>query len=184
MQTYTHLLIGLGTAALAIDANTRMEFIVLAPIASGMGQIFPDVPSFIKMMLDIKNGEKPFSNQSKLFIRLKSIFHSIPISLLMLFSFFALSQIFKSSLSISIIGAFIVGLYTHDWIDIFTHSNKKYAKMDQNCLWPFPYVEINGWDYRKTEVGLAPKWPEAILDIVLLGYIAYKTSVILSFITP
>jgi hypothetical protein len=173
LQTYTHALIG----ALASYYIAPANYYVLS--ASVTAAVLPDVPSFIKLIKDRITGSEPFINQSKEFILVKEIFHSIPLfSLLYLlvisFAFIQTDFSFPVVWIMTLLGVFLVNAIMHQLNDALTHCGQEFKKDDQTCLWPLKVRlsdYIGFWEYRKRPGCLVPKLPELVIDIVLIIWI-------------
>ena len=136
MQTYTHAVVGAAIGG-ALMHLTPFKDLGLVPLAAIAGAIFPDVPIFCQMMLDIFWYKRsPFSNakEQKGWMLLKELSHA-QIMMAILLVITSTLWGFKD-LTGAILGAFLIGAISHVVIDCMTHTGQMFRATDSHFLWP------------------------------------------------
>jgi len=94
--------------------------------------VVPDVPVASMLILDKLKGKQPLKEQTKNFIKVNGIFHSLIIWLI-------------SGLCWPV----FVGGYSHLLLDRISHSGEKFREVDPSMLWPLPWKLRGIFEYRK-----------------------------------
>lgn len=138
-----------------------------------IGAAFPDMPIVAQVLVDKYKDRPLFSceQEGTIWFLTKEISHS-PLC-------WGLGLMFAPFLG-SFWGiqfaAFFIGILSHCFTDIFSHSGSEFRATDQSLAWPFYQVglvpKLGGffglwkWDYRHNPPTLKPKWPESIVIII------------------
>jgi len=129
MQTYTHIFCGLVLGEALFPGNNEAK--VLAVIGSGV----IDIPNSVKFTIDKIRGKKPFAEQSRGFILINNIVHSL---------FLCLPTIFFLP--------FFIGVYSHLMLDWISHKYENGQEINPTMVWPLP-GRLNGlFNYKSYEL--------------------------------
>jgi len=161
MQTYTHALAGTAAGISFFPDNHFQAACVV------VGSIAPDVVSALQLFTDKLQRRKPFSEETKRRIFLRSISHSF---------WLLLGVIVAGALTGNdIVIAFCMGAGSHLVIDMLTHKGKEYQSTDQKFFWPLNANLPGVWEYRHGQgQGIfRPKPFELASCLLLIFYIGY-----------
>ena len=162
MRTYTHAVLGAALGAALFPDNSFFQG------SFAVGAMIPDLVMVPQYLIDVAVGRKPMTAQSRRFIMMKELSHSIPLWTIATLGMFITTWLWPSFLASSV-WAITIGGLSHLPVDILTHTSPGFAKDDLGMLWPFKTrLRINGWDYRKDYGDLTPKTFEAIIDILAI----------------
>ena len=152
MQTYTHAAIGAAVGAMLFPNNFVLQG------ACAAGAMAPDLVMVPQYLIDVAAGRKPMTVQSKRFILIKELSHSLPLWAITAAVCMLLAVQLWPGFFTAILWAGAVGGLSHLPIDVLTHTSPRFAKEDLGMLWPFKTrLQVGGWDYRKDYGNLTPK---------------------------
>lgn len=126
MQTYTHVAVtALASQFLFSGDNTAQAIMVGASVV-------PDIPAATQFALDVLNKKQPLAEQSKGFVLVQEICHSLIVWLIaLIFPFPA-----------------FCGIYFHLLLDAISHSGEEFRKTDPGMIWPLPWKVRGLFEYR------------------------------------
>src|SRR3989339_96710 len=129
MQTYVHLGVGLVASQVFFSGDSFSQ--ILAVGAS----LVPDVPAASMFVLDKLRGKQPLKEQSKVFITIQEIAHSLLVWLVSGFWW-----------------PIFIGAYSHLILDWISHSSERFYETDPSMIWPVPCLKMRGFfEYREEQ---------------------------------
>ncbi|MBU3901028.1 hypothetical protein KKF25_00025 [Patescibacteria group bacterium] len=123
--------VGLAASQLLFPGNNVAQATMVA------ATVVPDVPAAIQFALDVLKKKRPLVEQSKRFVMVQEVVHSLIVWLAVLMLPFPV----------------FCGVYSHLFLDFISHSGKEFEKTDPGMLWPIP-VKLRGlFEYRTAGAG-------------------------------
>ncbi len=154
MQTYTHFFVTAAVSQILFPGDNVAQATMVA------ATIIPDVPAATQFALDVMNKKPPLLHQSKGFVMVQEICHSLVVWLIALM--FPLPA--------------FCGIYSHLLLDVISHSGDEFKEVDPGMLWPLPWKVRGLFEYRTK--GAGGLWTP--LDI-LISALAIFSAVVLRF---
>ena len=152
MQTYVHLSVGLVASQVFFPEDLSFQVLVVG------ASLVPDVPAVSMFVLDKLRGRQPLKEQSKVFVTVNEIIHSLVVWLISGFWW-----------------PVFVGAYSHLLLDWVSHSDERFRETDPSMIWPLPWKLRGFFEYRKEhgklyspiEIGLT------IFCVIVFGWLKF-----------
>lgn len=151
MQTYTHLGIGLVASQVFFPEDNLSQALVVG------GSLVVDVPSASMYVLDKLRGKEPLKEQSKGFVIINNVFHSLLLWLVSIFSW-----------------PIFIGVYSHLVVDVISHKDERFKETDPTWIWPLSWRIPGLFEARESHGELYSPWQIGIFFFCLLVFVWLK----------